>query len=113
MGKTARDAHLERRRVVVEHRVARPRVARGAQVEDLQLGLQLHNNLHNLQIPISSIELAVVWGGQGTEYPWKPEADKRRPGYDETSRVVDRVPSPAEIVGWAKELLMGIGGGGH
>jgi len=73
----------------------------------LQLGLQLHNNAHNLQLPISSVELAIVWGGQGTKYPWKPEPEKRRPGYDETSRVVDGVPAPAEIIGWAKELLVG------
>ena len=73
----------------------------------LQLGLQLHNNQHNLQIPVSSIELAVVWGGQATKYPWKPEEEKRRPGYDETSRVVDGAPSPAEIIGWARELLGG------
>ena len=88
--------------------------AKGLDVEwphQLQLGLQMHNNHHNLQIPVSSVELAVVWGGQGTRYPWKPEAEKRRPGYDETSRVVDGVPSPAEIIGWAKELLVPWAGG--
>ena len=73
----------------------------------VQLGLQLHNNHHNLQIPISSIDLAVVWGAQGTQYPWEPKVEKKRPGYDETSRVVDGVPSPAEIIGWAKEMLGG------
>ena len=76
----------------------------------VQLALQLHNNAHNLQIPVSSVELAVVWGGEGTKFPWKPMPERRRPGYDETSRVVDGVPSPDEIISWAKELL-GVGAG--
>ena len=73
----------------------------------VQIGMQLHNNAHNMQIPVSSIGLAVLWGGKGTQYPWQPKVEKKRPGYDETSRVVDGVPSPDEIISWAKEMLSG------